>query len=177
MIKSRLRKSEKGASVLDLSLAVVGAMAMLGTIFSFANQTLHQQRVEGVAQDVAWVIDRTKALKRTSLNFTNINNTLLIANSVLPDGIVSGPSAMTHGLGGSIDVVPVVAGRFAINLSGTGKEDCIDVATSIWGLNSDSIFKIRINGVRTALDISGFDMNAVIANCAANWTTRVVVNW
>jgi len=87
---------EQGSMLVELVLATLGALMVLAAIFSSGSQRIDVEKLSGFNQELGYVIDRVKSLKRTSSNnITNNNyllldNAFLIANADLPTGMIAG---------------------------------------------------------------------------------------
>lgn len=177
--------NEDGSVLIELVLATIAGLIVLSGIFAAGLHQIDIERVSRYGQELNIIIDRAKALKRTSsTNATNNNyilltNAFLIANADLPTGMING-NAIENNLNGNVTITSgaPLLNVFYVNQV-VSQKYCVDAVLTSW--KSSGANELLVNGVSVALDSNAqpqINMATLLAQCVgATDTLRYKIQW
>jgi len=177
---------EQGSTLVELVLATLGALMVLAAIFSSGSQRIDVEKLSSFNQELGYVIDRAKSLKRTSSNnatnnnYLLLNNAFLIANADLPKGMISGARVIEHTLSGSFTVASAaLLNTFTVTATIPYPKYCINAVIGSWKPSRAS--KMWLNGSLVAQDSipqPQLNLGLVTAGCGTGVNTiQYEIQW
>jgi len=178
---------EQGSMLVELVLATLGALMLLASVFSAGSQQIDVEKLSSFNQELGYLIDRIKSLKRTSSNNITNNNYLLlsdnflIANADLPKGMIMNGWDIQHTLSGRFAVAPVLTSlnTFVVRATILNPKYCIDAVIGSWKPSGAS--KMFLNNVLVAQNSivqPQLNLGLVTAGCGTGANTiQYEIQW
>jgi len=153
-----------GATIESVMLASIISLSIFIFAASWANSELRKKDITSFANEVSTIVSRVEGLKRTSSNFTTLNNGLLILNTRLPNGLVQGTTSLIHTYRDRIIVSPSTANRFVVKAFGIPNESCVEAfIESSKMVIPKGLISAKINAAIIPVNPAG--LNTVIGAC------------